>query len=516
MTVPSMTVPQTTVPISPLDPPHDVPAFDASLLDAYRHSIDYLYGLMTLEPERRLPKRFPGAGEQAAVDRETGAVGLLRCQRLLDFLGNPERKLQYVHVTGTSGKGSTVALLQSILVEAGVRVGVHGSPHITTPLERIQLGDRLIPLPAWLKGISRLKPFIEQEYRSGPYGVPSFQEVLFGLALQAFVETGVELALIEVGIGGRLDSTNLITAPLLALVTEVGLDHTELLGPDIPSIAREKAGIFKARAETGAMALTSTRSVEARAVLEAAASGVRIPLWRLGEELEVRGTAGDFTVSSPLGRIEHLRTGLPGEHQPLNALLAVTAAQALASRGFPVTEEGIRRGLERTFLPGRCEAVTLEKGGVLVLDMAHNRDKILGLARFWRERLGLGDGERAGSVVVALSHDKDVGGILEVLGGVFERLHVTRPLAVPRLMFGPMTLGEWAGRLGLEVSVHLDPWDALREAMVTGGGRVVVTGSAYLVGEVRSRLCPVETVLRDGKMRPLTGEALRGAGLIQE
>ncbi|MFM7201524.1 MAG: bifunctional folylpolyglutamate synthase/dihydrofolate synthase [Myxococcota bacterium] len=483
----------------------------------YRHSVTYLEALLSLEPERRL-MRPPTDSVGAPVGVRVGeAVGLSRCRRLLDFLGHPERDLRFVHVTGTSGKGSTVMHLHRLLHLHGRRVGSYVSPHISTPLERIMLGDGLIPLASWLDGIDKLKPFVQEEYRSGPFGLPSFHELLFALALETFRAHEVELALIEVGIGGRLDSTNLIPAPLVAIVTEVGLDHQELLGPDIPSIARDKAGIFK----PGSLALTGTLRPEAEAELLAEARRVGIPLWRLGPEetravtscgaeltrasaheaplLGLAREAGRLWLETPRGSIEVPASGLMGEHQQRNAALALCAALEVAAvMGFELHPERVVEGFATVFLPGRLERVILEGGRRLWLDMAHNGDKIEGLCRHWEALEG-----RGGGVVVSVASDKDVEAILSRLGRTFEHLYVTRPLAVPRKLFGPWALLERARGMGLSASAWIDPREAVEAAWRAHEGRVVVTGSTYLVGDLRRWFSPEHEVVSSGRLLPL-------------
>ena len=465
----------------------------------YPHSLAYLQGLMTLEAEHRAPRTGFGA--------RGPSVSRVRCQKLLDRLGNPEKQLQYVHVTGTSGKGSTVALLQSVLVAAGVRVGAYTSPHITTPLERIQLQGRLIPLELWLEGLSRLKPLVDADYRQGPEGIPSYQTLLFALSLWAFARAGVELAIIEVGIGGRLDTTNLIPAPLVALVTEVGLDHTEILGPDIQTIARDKAGIFK----PGSHALTLSRRPEALDVLATEAAQVGIPLWQPGVGVQGAQEGGGLRVTTALGTLGGLRVGLSGQHQQDNAVGVVAAAQLLRARGLAISDDAIREGLQTAFLPARCEEVLLP-GGVLLLDMAHNADKVAGLVAHWKQRWG-----RGGAVVVSISHGKDVDAMLQSLASVFDCILLTRPLEVARPMYSPWQLHQRAEALGIDAEVYIDPTDALVRAF-SQTARVAVTGSTYLVGEMRRIFASEAEVMGDGMLRPLSSDAVnaRVRALMQE
>lgn len=481
----------------------------------YAHSLAYLQGLMTLEAAARKPRGAQGA--QGPLSSMT------RCRSLLNRLGNPERKLHFVHVTGTSGKGSTVALLQSVLVAAGQRVGAYCSPHISTPLERIQIQGRLVPMELWLEGLRRLKPLIEADHRQSEEAVPSYQTVLFALALWAFAEADVALALVEVGIGGRMDTTNLIPPPMLALVTEVGLDHTEILGPDIPTIARDKAGIFK----PGSHAMTLSRRPEAVSVMVEEAARVGIPLWRSGAHIQVSREVNGLSVKTPMGSLDGLKTSLPGSHQLYNVALVTAAAQFMNSKGISIPEDAIRYGLTHAFLPGRCEEVTMPGGGLLLLDMAHNPDKIEGLVRHWLERSpGAQKSDsveplriswpkaipesvpRRGIVVVSISYDKNVEEILRLLSTAFEKVFFTRPLETVRPMHSPSSLMQAAQALGIEAEVFIDPSDAVREAFRCSP-YVVVTGSTYLVGEVRQFFNPEKEILSAGALQAVTTDSVQ-------
>jgi dihydrofolate synthase/folylpolyglutamate synthase len=472
--------------------PHEIAMTRSPSNDAYRHAVRYLEALLTLDPDRRIGRIDPAPA---------GPVGLKRCLRLLEHLGHPEKRLQFIHVTGTSGKGSVVTQLHAVLTRAGLRSGSYLSPHVTTPLERIAVGDGLLPPTTFTDLVQRLKPFLEAEYRDGPYGLPSYHEVMFSLALAAFVELGTDLAVIEVGIGGTLDSTNVIPPPRVAVVTDVGLDHTELLGPDVATIARDKAGIFK----PGGVAITGARRLEAWTEIDRRARDTGLPLWSLDREVRLELRPGGFDVRWPGGELVGLEVGMGGAHQRRNAALSVAVVARLREQGLNIPDEAVRQGLLEAFLPGRFEAVQTTGGGVMVLDIAHNADKIEGLVDTWLARFGPG-----GAAMVALSADKDPDGLLLPLRRAFTAVVVTRPLAVPRRMASPRALYQVARSLGLEVSMRIDPRDGLELALELGNGRVAVTGSTYLVGEVRRLFQTDDEVLSGRRVRRLEPSMLEG------
>lgn len=465
-------------------------ALDAeNLLPEYRRVNQLLLSFLTLDPHYRRPRT--ALADASGVSLCTAhPITLERCRWLLKKLGNPEQRLRFVHVTGTSGKGSTVAALHAIAQASGVRVGSLCSPHITTPLERIRVDGGLLSVSIWLDVVEELKPVLQEAYLQGPYGMPSYHDIFFALALLAFVRLKVELAIIEVGIGGRWDSTNVIPSPLVAIITDVGLDHQEILGHDHVSIARDKAGILK----PGSVGLSGVRHAGAAQVVVDEAARHRIPLWQVPDTIQYQVGPSDLCIQTPLGVISGISAGLTGEHQQRNIALAVAAAHQLAARGFSITTAGMKEGLRRTFLPARCEPLALEDGRVLVLDMAHNPDKIAALCAWWRSFTG--EDRPTGTAVVSVASDKDWPAVLSLLGERFSHISLTRPLSSLRAMVDPLQLMHEAKRLGLSTSVWLDPRDAILNALARDEGAVAVTGSTYLVGEVRSALIDEEQVLR--------------------
>jgi dihydrofolate synthase/folylpolyglutamate synthase len=399
---------------------------------------------------------------------------------LLSALGNPQRQVRSVLIAGTNGKGSTASTLSAILTASGVHTGLYTSPHLTRVNERIRIGDAEIADDAFAGLYFRVHDAAERLLREGTLPqLPSFFEILTAMALLHFAEAVVELAVLEVGMGGRLDATNIVD-PLISVITDISLDHTEWLGSTIAAITREKAGILR----RGGTLITLPQHPEANQVLGEAAT-----------ELEVRGVnataympairagaIGPYFVEA-LGAAVEVDSPLTGVHQRRNIALAIATAVELASRhGFPVTPAAIAEGIRRTRWPGRLERMVT--GGVeWILDVAHNP------AGAWALRAGLGDLEarRPRTLIFGCLRDKPVAEMAQILFPLFEQvilapIQSSRAAAMADLEAAARATGTPAVSAG---SVR----DALQWARVRGeGGVVVVSGSVYLVGEARTLL----------------------------
>jgi len=409
--------------------------------------------------------------ERRPVRRVRTPFDLARFRRLVEALEHPERSFPVLHVGGTKGKGSSSALAAALFRAAGLRVGLYLSPHVTTELERIQVDGVEIAPEAFTAGLERLRPLLGVDGGRRP----TWFEALTALALDHFRDRRVDVAVLEVGLGGRLDATNVVR-PECAVITNVSLDHTEVLGATVGAIAREKAGIVK----EGVPVVTGAAG-EALEVIAAAAARAGAPLFRLGEEVRVAGVRPEpgraevrLDLVTAEGAREGLVVGLAGRHQAANAALAVAAAEIVAGRmGRALPEAAVRGGLRAARLPGRLEALP-----GLILDGAHNVAAMEALAEAIRDH----HPGRRFVTLFGCAADKDAGGMLRALAPVVEELVVTAipsprsadPEALRRLAPGPATV---AG----------DPLEGLAEARRRAGGApVLVTGSFYLVGAVRA------------------------------
>ncbi|MFM7137451.1 MAG: bifunctional folylpolyglutamate synthase/dihydrofolate synthase [Planctomycetota bacterium] len=416
------------------------------------------------------------------------AFGLARMRRLLAAVGNPHHSLSLVHVAGTKGKGSTVAMLSAILEEAGLRTGRYMSPHVHGVEERICVDGRAITPSDLAAACGAVRPAVEaldaSAARRGSAG-PTWFEIVTALAFVHFARARVAIAVLETGLGGRLDATN-VARPLLSVITSISFDHMGLLGRTIGRIAGEKAGIIK----RGRPVVSGARQPAARRVIAATAQRRRARLLQLGPDFTARYeppaggmplAPGSVVVKSP-GAADHIyRLGMVGRHQAENAALAVMSARELAAAGWPLDEAAIARGLARASLPARIEV--LAKRPLVVVDAAHNVASMESLL----DTVGPALRDRRPRVLVfAASRDKQIEEMLAVAHGAFEQVVVTRYLTNPRA--APLDRLVAACRRARLPAPHVadSPPLALRLArrLAGPGGSVVVAGSFFLAGEL--------------------------------
>jgi dihydrofolate synthase/folylpolyglutamate synthase len=409
-----------------------------------------------------------------ALQRFGVVPGLERVRALLERLGRPDLAFDAVLVAGTNGKGSTVASLDAMLRAGGVRSGRFVSPHLTSPGERVTVDGTPLSDAAFEAAAEAVLPHVEAVGAT-------FFEALTALACLRFAEAGVRTAVLEVGLGGRLDATNAL-APVASAIAQVALDHQAVLGDTLTAIAREKAGVLR----PGRPAWTSAEG-EARAAIATQAARIGSRLRVLGVDAridEVRGLGWrglELALRRPSGETLRLRTPLAGRHQAANVALAALLAGELG-----VAPDAVARGAAATRWPGRAETVVRSGGGDLrvVLDGAHNPAAAHALAALLDET-----GARP-ALVLGVARDKDVAGIAAELVPRASRVHVTRASLSPRAL-PPAELAARVRAAGGRVDgVHDDPRAAF-EAAVEHAGRegadvpVLVTGSLYLVGELR-------------------------------
>jgi dihydrofolate synthase/folylpolyglutamate synthase len=415
--------------------------------------------------------RTPDQGLAFLVSRSPSTVvlGLERMHEALEELGHPELRQRVVQVAGTNGKGSTSAFLDSILRAAGHRVGLYTSPHLVRVNERIQVGGSPID-DATLGGL-----VVEVLRRAPSAAGATYFELGTLVALEHFAREAVEVAVLEVGLGGRLDATT-ASRPRLTALTRVGMDHMEYLGETVEAIAREKAAVFR----KGIPAVVAEQRPEVLKVVEAAALAVGAPLWVEGRDFSLDGLGHYHGLGITL---DGLALGLHGEHQHHNAAVAITCAHLLDGQGVPVGLEAIRTGLQRTRWPGRLEQIPGHPP--LLLDGAHNEDGVEAL------RAALDRPPYAGRpvhLVFGVVADKRVEPMLRRLLPRCASATLT-PVPTPRSLDPASYLG-LAETLCPVVDVALSPEDGLRRARERAGpdAWVLIAGSLYLVGAVRALL----------------------------
>lgn len=387
---------------------------------------------------------------------------LERMAALLRLLGDPHDRVRTVHVTGTKGKGSTCAMIAQVLRCAGYRVGLFTSPHLEHVEERIQVDGASISRAELAARVTELAPAVRALEASGGSGV-SFFEIGTALGFLHFCYRRCDVAVVEVGLGGRFDSTN-VCNPLVSVVTNVGLDHTAQLGNTPEEIAYQKAGIIKTRVPV----VSGVTPPGPREVVRRIAAEMHAPLWEID---------GDPAVPFPVG--------LLGTHQQHNAACAVAAIEKLRATGIPVSDAAVERGLATVRWPARVEVVGTQP--VVILDTAHNVPSAEALVRTLREAF---PAARQKSVVFAVSADKQYQDIVRILAGYFDRFYLTKYAnlrAVP-----PEKLAEVlaATAPGKAFSMHAKPADAWAAAQpaATAEDLVCITGSVFLAGELRPLL----------------------------
>lgn len=429
----------------------------------YQQAIDYLSSYTDYEVVPRL------AHNAANYD-------LRRVEELLSRLGSPHLRARSVHIAGTNGKGSVAIMIASALTASGYTTGVYTSPHLHTWRERIRIDGELISEVELAALVERLKPEAEAVNRKATYGRLTTFELLTTLAFAHFAAEGADFQVLEVGMGGKFDATNVIN-PEVSVITSISLDHTEVLGNSLAEIAAEKAGIIKPES----VVVTYPQLDEAARVIEETCLKCGAPLIKVGkditwqslgfsdnqQQLHINGRCGDYDLSIPL----------VGRHQLANAATAVAALEVLIGKGFNISRSSITAGLARVNWPGRLQIIS--RHPLVVVDGAHNPDA----ARRLREALEqYFDFDRV-ILVIGASDDKDIAGVVSELAPISDKVivshsHHPRPMALAAIV------AEFA-KNGRDAQVAENIPSALSEALALAGRRdlICVAGSLFVVAE---------------------------------
>lgn len=408
----------------------------------YDEAISFWYGRINYEVRAAAP----------------GDLKLERMRALLRRLGDPQDRLRLVHVTGTKGKGSTCAMIASVLRAAGYRVGLFTSPHLTEVEERMQVDGAPISRAELVARMEEVAPAVRAMEAEPGLPSPTFFEIGTALGFLHFVRRRCAVAVIEVGLGGRFDSTN-VCRPLVSVITNVGYDHTAQLGNTLEEIAFQKAGIIKPRVPV----VSGVIQPGPRAVVRRVAAELDAPLWEVGGE--------------------GLRVNLPGAHQRANARVACCAIERLRDAGMPISDAAIARGLAEVKWPARVELVG--ERPAIILDTAHNVPSAEALVNTLRESFPVRGTKR---VVFAVSSDKQFAEILRILAGHFDHFHLAKygnnPRCVPPEKLAAV-LAEVAP--GKPFTTHANSLDAFHAARAASreDDLVCITGSVFLAGELR-------------------------------
>jgi len=425
--------------------------------NAYQQSLNYLFGL----------EKF-------------GMIfGLTQVERILEAIGNPHREVQAIHIGGTNGKGSTAAMIASILQREGYRVGLYTSPHLIRFTERIKVNGKEIEKEEVAALAGWMRERIEEADITPPF---TFFDFTTAMALYYFKQRMVDLAVLEVGLGGRLDSTNIVD-PLLSIITNISKDHEAYLGRSILKIAGEKAGIIK----KGRPLITAATQPHVLRLFSKMCRERGSHYFRVGKEFKyIWAEGGDFHYEGLHRKLWGLHLNLRGSHQIINATTALGAIEVLEDLGYPVSTDAMVEGLREVNWPGRLEVVaSLPK---VVLDGAHNPAGALVL----RESLKKEFQYQHLILLIGVMKDKDIESILHLLAPLADHIILTKPnndRAAP-----PVLLKKALGRDGNRAEIVEDIREAIEKGLsVTGQGDLLcITGSLYTVGEARAYFLPSE------------------------
>ena len=416
-----------------------------------------------------------------------------RMNKLLKGLGNPHKKTKSIHIAGTKGKGSTATMLARMIQANGYKVGLYTSPHVTSLHERIMVNSEMISRKEMLGLINRAYAVIEKLSKKKNDG-PTFFEIMTAIAFLHFADTGVDISVIETGLGGRLDSTNVVN-PELVGITHISIDHQNLLGNSIDSIANEKAGVIK----KGIPVFTVPQEPGAMRVLKKQANAQKAPFHVTGKDIDFsyrfessreHGPHTRICLTTPNSRFEHLRVPLPGEHQAINCGLALAILDKLKHQGYEIDDQKAICGLNEVKLIGRMEIVS-EDPRVLV-DTAHNAASIRALI----QAIGQHIPYDSMIIIFGCNNDKDVRGMLTELQYGADKVIFTRSNS-PKAVF-PTDLAEMYTEVcGKMCQTALSLKEALRVARgaVTREDLICIAGSFYLVGQAKQLFQAKENVL---------------------
>lgn len=438
----------------------------------YKQALEYLFTKTDYEKQRKL--RY-----------NVTTFNLDRMKKLLKLVGNPQDKFQTAHIAGTKGKGSTATMLARMLESNGYKTGLYTSPHVMTLHERIKVNSQEITEDEFLAIMNRLAAPIEKLAKNEDSA--TFFEIMTAIAFMHFADMQIDIAVIETGLGGRLDSTNVIK-PSVVGITSISIDHQLQLGSTLDKIAMEKAGIIK----KGIPAVTVQQQPEAIDVIRDYAFSVKAPLSVTGEDIDFsyrfeysseHGPHTRICLTTPTSKFEHLKVPLPGEHQAINCGLALAMLDKLKSVGMQIDDTKAIDGLKNISLPGRMEMIY--KDPRIMVDAAHNAASIKTLIA------AIGQHVPYDSMVVIFGcgADKDVRGMLYELQFGADKVIFTKSNS-PRAML-PEDLAEMytdiCGKM-CQTSINLS--DALRisQSALTREDLICITGSFYLVGQAKQRL----------------------------
>ncbi len=414
--------------------------------------------------------------EKTPVPHAAANYDLRRVDELLGQLNNPHLSARSVHIAGTKGKGSTAALIASALINAQINTGLYTSPHLHSLRERIRINNQLISEADLVKLVDRIKPEVEAVNKKATYGKITTFELLTTLAFTYFNAGQVDVQVLEVGLGGKYDATNVINSEF-CVITSISLDHTEILGDTLTQIANEKTGIIKPNSTV----ISSPQHDEARTVIEKVCRDLKVRLIQVGQQVTGQQMNSDFNQQTILvqGRLDNYSPSVPllGTFQADNVATAVATLEVMAESGFSITKEHIMTGMSDVHWPGRFQI--LQRNPTVIVDGAHNPYSAQKLVESLRQYFH----PVQAVLVIGASSDKDIAGISVPFASFFNHIIVTQAHH-PRAMETTRIVSEFT-KLGKVTEVVHDIPTALSRGLELAGSNDLVcfTGSLFIVGE---------------------------------
>jgi dihydrofolate synthase/folylpolyglutamate synthase len=420
------------------------------------------------------------------------SLKLGRFREFLDALGNPQDALRCIHIAGTKGKGSTCAFIAYILRQAGYRVGLYTSPHLVDFRERIRIlkpKTRIQEKKSDFEGmisrddlkelVIRIRPDIQKFNARSRHGPLSFFEVYTALAFIYFQEKKADPVVLETGLGGRLDATNVVR-PLVCAITPISYEHTQKLGSTLSRISFEKSGIIKSNNLIGKQltVISAPQEREAMRVIKNKCQAMAAKLYVVKRDIVYKRAGGGFTVMGLSGKYRNLRSRLLGEHQLINAAVAIGVVEALQNCGIPVSSGSLRRGIHNTIWPGRCEVIS--RNPLVVLDGAQNVASTSSLIAAIKDNFKY----KKLILVLGISSDKDIKGICDKLSRIADEIILTKsgnPRATP-----PEELAKYLTGKNINITDNVTQAKGLALRISDRKDLVLVCGSLFVVGEFRN------------------------------
>ncbi|UCF07621.1 MAG: bifunctional folylpolyglutamate synthase/dihydrofolate synthase [Thermoplasmata archaeon] len=416
------------------------------------------------------------------------SLGLERIEHLLSLLGSPHKQLKAIHIAGTNGKGSVAAMLSSILQAAGYKAALFTSPHLISFEERIMINGKKIPKERLCYWVERIRPLAEDMAASGEFEHPTFFEIASAIAFSHFAKERVDYAILEVGLGGRLDATNVVT-PEVSVITTIALDHTHVLGTTLSEVTMEKAGIIK----PGAPVVTGIEDEDILGMIEEVCQSKKSPLFPTRDRVSAVLKASDlygqtFDISGLGTGYEDLTLHLLGEHQIKNASVAALVIDVMKNKGVAIPDRAIREGFKNAKWPARFEIV--QEKPIILLDCAHNPAGMRALKRALTNTLS---GRRL-TLVLGIMRDKDIAGIVREIAPKAASIIITKPKF--ERAAEPSVIEEEARKYGDSVVVINSVSEAINHAKrnTTKFDVICVTGSIFNVGEAMEALGKIQKV----------------------